>query len=327
MARSTRPCDTLLIVVIALVVSPTCALGQTTESKVIETLRVLHRSRVSGDEDKLKALYHAEAIRVSPATVRPSVNKIAIFSEFKTARVKRKPLYFYLRQPQVTVTGETSVVVANYEAGTEESGKPVETNGKVVYIMTRDGDAWIVGAEILAPNLNAGSYGPLGSALSSKKVFGIFPSRAIPPPDSVKPPKLRNDTEKLLYQSMEKINKGFVTGDVDKLMANYDTRGTFSIGDFGPFYHSGVDEVRQHFVDFFKTSKMLSIRHFNPVIRVFGSIGVVVFDYDSELEVSGTKIRSPGRAAYVFDLTGPSPTIRGCTQSALVDVALGDPYP
>jgi hypothetical protein len=76
------------------------------------------------------------------------------------------------------------------------------------------------------------------------------------------------------------------------------------------------------------------IKSYNPVVRVYDDIAAVAFQFDSELVVSGKKIRSPGKGVYVFTNTTSNPTstvsadwaMAGCVETGFVAREIGDPY-
>ncbi len=100
------------------------------------------------------------------------------------------------------------------------------------------------------------------------------------------------------------------------------------MGDFAPYYLSGQDTLRQHFIDYFKTSRMVTLKVVNPVIRVFNDIGVVAFQYAAEVEVNRQpKEFRPGQAAYLFSRQENGQWLmNACIETRFVYREIGDPY-
>lgn len=302
------------------------------EAMAIRTVESLKAAETRRKFSGMQTMYHPEAMLFEPNTLHVTVGNTAIIETQQRIAEKRRQLYFYTRQPKVLVSGKSALMVANFEQGEEVGGQIIETNGKALYVLSQGQEPQLVSAQIVVPNLNAGSYGPLGTAQSSNP-FGVFPSKALPAPGE-NPPLPADPLHRTLIGNMERINAGWAEGNIDKLLTNYNTQGAFSLGDFGPFYLSGHDEVRKHFEDFYATSKVNYIKAFNPVVRVYEDIAAVAFQFDSELVVSGKTIRSPGKGVYVFTNTTSNPTstdpnhwrMAGCVETSFVAREIGDAY-
>lgn len=309
------------------------------QEKAAQVVGALKEAEVKAHIPTLATVYHKEAVLVEPTVLQPAiVGKDAIIEARRRAlEQKRKPLYFYLRQAKVLVTGtgRSALMVSNYEQGEDVAGKLVETNGKAMFTVLQLNDVGLVSGQVLVPNLSAGTYGPLGTAISAKP-FGIYPVRAIGQV-ATQGQLAGSALEKQLIANTEQINSDWVEGNIDKLLGNYNMEGAFSVGDFGPFYLSGIEEVRKHFEDFYATAKVTYVKAVNPVVRVYDDIATVAFQFDSELVVHGKKIRSPGKGVYVFSnqiaaaTTAPTTTpdwrMAGCVETSIVAREIGDPYP
>lgn len=304
-------------------------LGQprSSRSQELAAVMALKEAVTSGRLDEASRMYDQRAVIVGPSSLRAIGDRSGIVEHLKKSSQKRRDVYFYFRQPKALRLDSKSVlVVTNYEQGFQSDGNTVEISGKAMYLVIGEGRKWLVGAEVVVPNLNAGSYGPLGTALSAKRTFGVFPTRELAPPSRRTPPPSLTGDEKDLFAATKRINDGWAAGDVNKLLALYNKNGAFSIGDFGPFYVEGLDEVKAHFIDFYKTSKVKSVETLDPVIRVFGNIGVVAFRFDTQLEVSGQVIHSPGQGVYIFVKSNGRWLMAGCTETSFVFSDIGDPY-
>lgn len=297
---------------------------------IVEAKKHEIRRDLGALHDKL----HPEAVRVDPATLNPVVGRSAIIQLLKEETDKRTPLYYYLRQPRTMTFGKTELTIANIETGAKVNGKVVEMNGKALYVATLGGDTPRICAEVIVPNLNAGAYGSLGTALTPPEaLFGIFPYRAVPPPDAQRTSELSSKAEAALFTRVKQINESWAKGDTEKLYSFYNPTGAFAMGDYSPFYLDGMQAVREHFEDFYRTSKVDYIREFDPVVRIYGDIALVAYSFDSQLQVSGNKVRSPGKSVYVFtragngNFTAATDPLAACVESSIVYREIGDPYP
>jgi hypothetical protein len=311
--------------------APSARAAASSNSASLPVIVEAKKHEVRRDLGSLHDKLHPEAVRVDPATLKPIVGRGAIVQALKEELDKRTPLYFYLRQPRTMTFGKTELTIANFETGVKVDGKTVEMNGKAMYVSVLGADTPRICAEVLVPNLNAGAYGSLGTALTPpESQFGIFPYRSVPPPDAQAAP-LSNKTEATLFAQVRQINESWAKGDTAKLYSYYNPTGAFAMGDYSPFYLDGMQAVREHFDDFYRTSKVDYIREFDPVVRIFGEIALVAYGFDSQLEVSGAKVRSPGKSVYVFTRAGLSAsaqwTLAACDESSIVYREIGDPYP
>lgn len=304
------------------------------QEKAVKSVEALKEAEVKANIPVLASVYHKEAVLVEPTVLQPAIvgKESIIEARRKALEQKRKPLYFYVRQPKVLVnaSGRSALMVSNYEQGEEVAGKLVETNGKAMFTVLQLEDVNMVSGQVLVPNLNAGTYGPLGTAITAKP-FGVYPARAIG--NIAGQGQMASDAvHKQLVANVDRINSAWEEGNIDKLLSNYNKDGAFSVGDFGPFYLSGVDAVRKHFEDFYSTAKVTYIKAVNPIARVYDDIATVAFQFDSELIVHGKKIRSPGKGVYVFiragDRSGDTAwAMAGCVETSIVAREIGDPYP
>jgi hypothetical protein len=290
-----------------------------------------HKKReTQRDLSNLRKTLHPEALRVDPAALKPKVGRAMIVESLKQELDKRAPLYFYIRQPKAMVFGQTEITIANYETGVKIDGKTVEMNGKVLYVSELASSSPLICAEVIVPNLNAGAYGSLGTALTPpESQFGIFPYRAVPPPDVQQTSELTNKTEEELYGTVQRINESWAKGDTKRLFEFYNPTGAFAMGDYSPFYLDGMAAVRDHFEDFYRSCKVDYIRSFDPVVRIYGDVALVAYSFDSQLEVSGAKVRSPGKSVYVFTRAANSASsflLAACDESSIVYREIGDPY-
>lgn len=265
---------------------------------------------------------------MKPTVLQPAVvGKEAIIEVRRRAlEQKRKSVYFYVRQPEVLITGRAALMVSNYEQGEDLDGKLVETSGKAMFMVLQGQKPNLISAQILVPNFNAGTYGPLGTAITGRP-FGVYPARALGMAAGESQPA--GDTlHRQLIANTNRINADWTEGNIDKLLSNYNKEGAFSIGDFGPFYLSGMDAVRKHFEDFYATAKVTYVKALNPIVRVYDEIATVAFQFDSELVVHGRKIRSPGKGVYVFSRAADADWLMsGCVETSVVAREIGDPYP
>lgn len=285
---------------------------------------------------RLRASYHASAVLQGPNSLGPVTGRAALASLYETGRrgdrgVARDRLYMYLRQPTYIDRDGYSFVLANYEMGERVQGEVVETSGKVAYALVWDKDHWEIVAEAKAPNLNAGSYGPLGTALASQRALGTYPVKAVLAPKDMEPPQLKTEKERRLQKAFGELNHAFMDADIDGMMDAFTADRPFAAGDFSPFYLEGQEAIRQHFEDFFATSRMVDMQARHPEFHVFGNLGLIAFEYNSVVEVNGEQMRSPGQAVYFFEGLATTDqekdvSTAGCVESGFVARELGDPY-
>jgi hypothetical protein len=125
---------------------------------------------------------------------------------------------------------------------------------------------------------------------------------------------------------VQKINDAWVSGNPADILKLANKSGVFLIGDYSPFFIAGAGAIKEHFADFYKTSKVNSLRSQNPVVRIWGDTAAVYFDFDLDYNLGGKSRRSPGRAVYTFARTGAW-RMAACAASHLVLKNIGDPYP
>lgn len=316
-------------------------------TKAIATLTAARGLEVNGNFGELRKAFHSDALRIEPSALEPIIGRAAIADSFQKTVQERKLLYLYYRQPQVVTVGNAAIVVSNYEAGYNSGGNTVEETGKSSNVVLMGSNPPIIALEMLVPNLNAGSYGALGTALTPH--LGVFPLRAIDLNATKGAGSRAND---LLYSEVQRINNAWVTGNANDLLKHVNKDGIFLIGDYSPFYIAGVDDVKQHFADFYKTSKVNSIRTLDPQVRIWGDAAAVYFSFDLDYNLGGKSRRSPGRAVYTFTRsnsrtasagTGAARTVAlntaggaadpsswdltACSASHVVLNTIGDPYP
>jgi len=252
------------------------------------------------------------------------MNTAVGFGKF-TWRVTEKILYFHLRQGRSDIVDrQTAVVVANYEEGVKQGEAIIETNGKIMFVLSGGPTAYRIGAQVIVPNVNAGTYGPMGTAISSRP-WGRFPSREVPSPDAVEQLQFESPWAEQLFETTKEINATFPKGSVDAMLAFADKDVSIWAGDYGPVYITGVDAARRHFDDFFRSGRMRGIRAFRPVIREIGGTRMVYFQFEESLDVERELRRNNGQATYLFRID-PSKLV-ACTETSIVLANIGDPYP
>jgi hypothetical protein len=302
--------------------------------KAISALKAAKQLELSGNADKLRNSFHSDALLVEPSTLKPSLGRAAITDTIRATSQQRKLLYFYYRQPQVLVFGNNALVVSNYESGYSSEGRTVEDSGKATYVVMLGPNPPLIGAEILVPNIYAGSYGSLGTALSPPR-FGHFPLRALGPGTDAAAPRAGATTagggeNDVILKQVRRIHETWVAGDTEGLLKLSNRSGVFLIGDYSPFYITGTEEVRQHFADFYRTSRVNYVRELDPTVRIWGNTAAISFNFDLDYSVNNRTGRSPGRGVYVFARTGAAGSawaMAACTASHLVARNIGDPYP
>ena len=104
----------------------------------------------------------------------------------------------------------------------------------------------------------------------------------------------------------------------------------FLVGDYSPYYITGDDDLKQHFADFYRTSRVNSVRALDPIVRIWGNVAAVAFNFDLDYTINDKTRRSPGRGLYTFVRRGApnlSWGMAACAASHLVLRNIGDPYP
>jgi hypothetical protein len=260
--------------------------------------------------------------------LEPVVGRAAISNRVKEKTRPQRLLYFYYRQPQVHTVGNSALVISNYEAGYEEGGQTIEENGKTSNVVLLGPTQPLIALEVIVPNLSAGGYGALGTPL--KPHFGIFPLRALGEGAGAASPNAGGGENDVLYSQVRAINNAWVTGNADDLLKHGDKSAVFLIGDYSPFYITGTEAIKQHFADFYKTSKVNFIRERDPVVKIWGSVAAVYFNFDLDYSLGGQRRHSPGRAVYTFSQRGAPGVpwaMAACAASHVVARNIGDPYP
>jgi hypothetical protein len=308
------------------------------DDRAIVALAGAKRALVSGDFKLLQAAYHSDAMMVEPSSLAPYLGRAEIINSLKKSAQTRKPLYFYYRQPQVVRFGNSAIVASNYEAGYSIDGKTVETSGKTSNVVILGSDPPLIALEMIVPNLHAGSYGALGTALAGSQL-GIFPYRALGPNAITGASGAGGGENDVLFKDVLTVNNAWVAGDAADLLKHASPAGLFLMGDYSPYFITGSDDIKQHFADFYKTSKVNKIEAVEPAVRIWNSVAAVEFAFNLDYDLAGKNRRSPGRAVYTYAKgpaaeLGAAPAIASrswklaaCATTHLVAGDIGDPYP
>lgn len=298
-------------------------------TRALSALNAARRLEISGDVDKLRGTFHSDALRVTPELLRPSVGRAAIVDDTRGAQKERRPIYFYYRQPEVRVIGNTALVVSNYEAGYRSGDRTIEDTGKVVNVLMLGPTPPVIALDVQVPNIYAGGYGPLGTALTPTQ-FGIFPVRALGPAPTTAARTAGGGENDVLLRLVQEIHQAWIKGDTAEILRRSDRNGAYLIGDYSPFYVTGTEDLRQHFADFARTGTVSTLRELNPTVRIWGSVASIAFDFDLDYTVNKIARRSPGRAVYTFTQRGAPNmpwAMAACAATHLVVRNIGDPYP
>jgi hypothetical protein len=257
------------------------------------------------------------------------VGRATIVENVRTSSANRRLDYFYYRQPQVVVSGRAALVVANYEAGYNIAGRTVEDSGKSASVVLLGPNPPLIAQEVVVPNIYAGSYGALGTALARPR-FGKFPLRALGQPPVTAATGAGGGENDVLFGLVRRIDAAWVAGNADEILRLSNRRGVFLIGDYSPYYITGTEAIREHFADFYRTGRVNNLQELNPTVRIWGNMAAVAFDFDLDYTVNNQQRRNPGRAVYTF-IRGGAPNIRwamaACSATHLVQGDIGDPYP
>jgi ketosteroid isomerase-like protein len=333
---------------------PGAARPKSQDARPEEALLALKEAKqleIKGDFDQLGKAYHSDSLLVEPGMLQPSVGRAAIRKTLSSHARDRKLLYFYYRQPQVVVFGNSALVVSNFEAAYDTGdGKPSEFTGKSASVVLLGPKPPLIAQEVMVPNIYAGGYGPLGRALAPTR-FGIYPLRALGP-EPVAATNAGGGENDVLFAKVRQIHQAWVAGNTSAILEYSNKSGVFLIGDYSPFYVSGIDDVKQHFADFYKSSSVTFVRETDVTVRIWGDTAAVAFTFDLDYTINGIRRRSPGRGVYTFARGGALPSrqpiaavggassfaragataastwvMASCSATHLVDRSIGDPYP
>lgn len=296
----------------------------TSSAGAIAALKAAKQLQLDGKFEEMRKAFHSDSLYVEPGSLTPVGGRAAIVDSIRASAQSRKLLYFYYRQPETLKVGNSAIVISNYEAGYDTGGQTIEETGKSSSVVLLSATPPLIALEMQVPNLYAGSYGALGTALTSKHL-GIFPVRALGQP-ATQPKGAGGGEKDVLYDEVQKINNAWVTGNPADILNLANTSGVYLIGDYSPYYIAGTEAVKEHFADFYKTSKVNSLRSQDPLVQIWGDTAGVYFDFDLDYNLGGKNRRSPGRAVYTFARTG-SWRMAACAASHLVLKSIGDPYP
>jgi hypothetical protein len=301
--------------------------SDTGAESAISALKALKQLEISGDSNGLQKAFLSDALRVDPSSIEPLVGRAAIIDSMKKSAAERKLLYFHFRQPEADSLGSSVVVVSNYEAGYDVGGQTIEETGKSSHVVIVHSGAPLIALEVLVPNLAAGGYGPLGTSMTGRHL-GVFPSRALGPASGEAKGAGGGEND-VLYGEVQKINKAWVSGNPADIL-KFANKSVFLIGDYSPFYVAGIDAVKEHFDEFYKTSKVNSLQSQDPVVRIWAGAAAVYFNFALNYNLGGKDRSSPGRAVYTFAQGGTSAgasRLKACAASHVVLRNIGDPYP
>lgn len=299
------------------------------KERALSVLQSAKEQQIGGNFEELQKSFHTEALLVEPGTLKPLAGRPAILGAVRKNSQERKPLYFYYRQPEFLQVGDAVVVISNYEAGYESSGETIEETGKSSNVILGAGSQAQIALEMQVPNLYAGAYGALGTALTSRHI-GVFPMRALGEGATGEAGSAGGGEKDALYSTVRRIDNSWVTGNPEEILKSSNKSGVFLIGDYSPFYIAGAEAVKVHFADFYKTSNVKSLKEQDPLVKIWGAVAAVYFAFDLDYNLGGKTRRSPGRAVYTFTKSGGSAgrwAMAACAASHLVLRNVGDPYP
>jgi hypothetical protein len=205
----------------------------------------------------------------------------------------------------------------------------VEDSGKSTSVVLLGPNPPLIAMEVDVPNIYAGSYGARGTALARPR-FGIFPLRALGQPPITAATTAGGGENDVLFNLVKRINRAWVAGNAAEIMRTANRSGVFLVGDYSPFYLSGTEQIREHFDDFYQTSRVHSIQELSPTVKIWGDVAAVAFTFDLDYEINNQRRRAPGRAVYTFVRRGAAGLPWGmaaCSATHLVTRDIGDPYP
>jgi Domain of unknown function (DUF4440) len=304
------------------------------KDRAVAALVSAKRLQVSGSYDKLGAVYHSDAMMVDPDSLAPSLGRADIVKNLNKNAQSRKLLYFYYRQPEVMRFGNSAIVVSNYESGHTVDGKTVEVSGKTSNVVMLGPEPPLIALEMIVPNLHAGSYGALGTALAGSQL-GVFPFKALGPAATTGAQTAGGGENDVLFKEVLGINDAWVSGDANAILKYAGSSGLVLIGDYSPYFITGNDQIKEHFADFYKTSKVNTIRALDPAVRIWDSVAAVEYTFNLDYVLGGKSRRGPGRAVYTFARgAGAVPAVAErrpwvmavCATTHLVAADIGDPY-
>ncbi len=267
--------------------------------KALATLQAAKEQQIGGNFEGLQKSFDTEALLVEPGTLTPVAGRSAIVDALRKSSQERRLLYFYYRQPELLDVGSSVLVISNYEAGYQMSGETIEETGKSSNVVLTAAGHPQIALEMQVPNLYSGGYGALGTALTSRHI-GVFPMRALGGGETNEAGSAGGGEKDTLYSTVRRIDSAWVTGDPGEILKRANQSGVFLIGDYSPFYIAGARAVKEHFADFYKTSKVKALREQDPLVKVWGSVAAVYFNFDLDYNLGGKDRRSPGRAVYTF---------------------------
>jgi hypothetical protein len=309
--------------------------GADAKDRAVAALASAKRLQVGGSFDKLGGAYHSDAMMVDPDSLAPSLGRAEIIKNLTKNAQTRKLLYFYYRQPEVTRFGNSAIVVSNYESGHTVDGKTVEVSGKTSNVVLLGPDPPLIALEMIVPNINAGSYGALGTALAGSQL-GIFPFKALGPAATTGVQTAGGGENDVLFKEVLGINDAWISGDANAILKYAGSSGLVLIGDYSPYFITGADQIKDHFADFYKTSKVNVIRALDPAVRIWDSVAAVEYTFNLDYVLGGKPRRGPGRAVYTFARAGGAATaavsarrpwvMAVCATTHLVAADIGDPY-
>lgn len=271
--------------------------------RALGALRAAKRVEARGAFAELRSTYHSDAVLMEPSLAKPAVGRAAIADGLRALAPERTLLYFYYRQPQVVQAGNAALVVSNYEAGYRVGDKVVEDSGKTSNVVLLGPEPPLIAQEVVVPNIYAGSYGSLGTALARPR-YARFPLRALGQPPFQAPDSAGGGESDVLFSLVRRINGAWVDGRPEEILRVSNPTGAFLIGDYSAFYITGTEAFREHFDDFYSTGRVMSIHEVNPVVRIWGPMAAVAFDFDLDYAINNQQRRAPGRAVYTFVRSG-----------------------
>jgi len=106
--------------------------------------------------------------------------------------------------------------------------------------------------------------------------------------------------EQELWNTMQQINNCWYKGPIQQLAEYFDDQVVFNSPDF-KHQIIGKDSCIKTYADFMSISKVLLYKESNENIKLFGSTGIVTYDFEMKYEQKGKTYHEAGTDIVIFN--------------------------
>lgn len=125
------------------------------QDEVWDVVRRINRAWVQRRTEDLESLLHAEIVVVPPSPATPVRGREACIESYREFALEARVLHFEELSPAVEVFGATAVAAYEFAITYELGGTWTTERGREIFVLTREGGAWLAVWRTQLPSLAA----------------------------------------------------------------------------------------------------------------------------------------------------------------------------